>query len=148
MAFSLQPIASIGFDAWAALWRGYLTFYETELPQAQYRLTWTRLTQQDGSPHGLAAVDGDGTPLGIVHWLYHVHCWSEAEACYLQDLFTAEAARGKGVATALIDAVAADAKVKGCASIYWMTQDFNARARRLYDQVAVKTPFIKYQKAI
>ena len=34
----------------------------------------------------------------------------------------------------------------GAGNVYWMTQEFNATARLLYDRVATKTPFIKYQR--
>jgi hypothetical protein len=34
----------------------------------------------------------------------------------------------------------------GADEVYWLTQEFNATARRLYDQVAKATPFIKYRR--
>jgi hypothetical protein len=42
--------------------------------------------------------------------------------------------------------VYAEADAAGCPIVYWLTQDFNATARRLYDRVAHVTPFIKYQR--
>jgi hypothetical protein len=30
--------------------------------------------------------------------------------------------------------------------VYWMTQDFNANARLLYDRIGSLTPFIKYSR--
>ena len=47
---------------------------------------------------------------------------------------------------ALIEAVYAAADRNGTPSVYWMTQEFNYRGRMLYDQVASRTPFIKYQR--
>ena len=31
-------------------------------------------------------------------------------------------------------------------NVYWLTQEFNATARRLYDRVGRATPFIKYRR--
>ena len=42
----------------------------------------------------------DGQRSGIVHFLVHASTTS-ADVCYLQDLFTAPEARGKGIARAI-----------------------------------------------
>jgi GNAT superfamily N-acetyltransferase len=54
--------------------------------------------------------------------------------------------RGTGIGRALIEGVYAKAKEAGAPEVYWMTQEFNATARTLYDRIAEKTPFIVYQK--
>jgi GNAT superfamily N-acetyltransferase len=64
----------------------------------------------------------------------------------LQDLFADPDVRGSGIGRALIEGVYAKAKEAGSPEVYWMTQEFNATARRLYDRIAEKTPFIVYQK--
>jgi GNAT superfamily N-acetyltransferase len=66
------------------------------------------------------------------------------DACYLQDLFVAEAARGRGAARALIERVAEMARIRGVTRLYWNTQEDNARARLLYDKVARFNGFIRY----
>ncbi|WP_275901636.1 GNAT family N-acetyltransferase [Paenibacillus sp. SYP-B3998] len=47
--------------------------------------------------------------VGIAHYLFHRTIWMK-DACYLQDLFVNEAARGHGVARALIERVAQSAR--------------------------------------
>ena len=47
---------------------------------------------------------------------------------------------------ALIDAVYEKADEEGCPAVYWMTQEFNETARKLYDRIGVLTPFIKYNR--
>jgi GNAT superfamily N-acetyltransferase len=51
----------------------------------------------------------DGRLLGIAHFLVHASTTSP-DVCYLQDLFTAPEARGKGVARALIRVIEAWAR--------------------------------------
>ena len=54
--------------------------------------------------------------------------------------------RRHGVAKALIQSVYEVADENGTSSVYWMTQEFNHDARKLYDQIASLTPFVKYQR--
>lgn len=130
---------------WRQLWTGYLAFYETTRPEAVFATTWARLHDPAEPVHGLVAEQG-GAVVGIAHYLYHRHCWSVADACYLQDLYVAPEVRGTGAGRALIEAVYAAADAAGAASVYWMTQEFNYRGRMLYDRIGRLTPFIKYQR--
>jgi GNAT superfamily N-acetyltransferase len=126
---------------WERLARGYKAFYRTELADAAYEQTWRALLAGDRI-HGLTA-RLDGKIVGIAHYLFHAQTWS-ADVCYLQDLFTAEEARGQGVATALIDAVAEDARARGAVKFYWLTKKDNERARALYDRIAAWKGFLRY----
>jgi GNAT superfamily N-acetyltransferase len=145
-AVSIRPIEKADHDEWKRLWTGYLEFYETSVPDAVYRTTWRRLFE-DGEfePNGFVAVL-DGKPVGLVHYIFHRTCWSEKNNCYLQDLYADPDVRGTGIGRALIEAVYEEADRRDAAAVYWMTQDFNATARKLYDRIARKTPFIKYQR--
>jgi GNAT superfamily N-acetyltransferase len=131
-------------ERWAELWRGYLAFYETELPEDTYEATWRRIIDPKGEIHALGVRDHDGRLVGITHFFTHPHAWSRTEACYLQDLFVDAGYRGQGYARALINGVAAAAKRRDCCNLYWITHETNATARRLYDAVAKNTGFIRY----
>ena len=72
--------------------------------------------------------------------------WSKTHYCYLEDLFVAPNLRAGGIGRALIEAVYREADARGCSRTYWMTQEFNYRARGLYDQMATKTPFVQYRR--
>jgi GNAT superfamily N-acetyltransferase len=106
--------------------------------------TWDRLHDPAEPVHALMAESGDGL-LGFVHFLYHRSTWTVGPYCYLQDLFTAEAARGRGVARALIEAVYAQAQQAGASRVYWLTHESNETARALYDKVAARSGFIQYR---
>lgn len=131
---------------WTELWRAYLQFYRTELPDDIYEHTWRRLLAGHDL-HGLAARDGVDI-VGITHFLFHPSAWTLAPVCYLQDLFTDPARRNQGAARALITAVAARARAAGTTRMYWLTQSENATARALYDKIAKHTGFIRYEYAL
>jgi GNAT superfamily N-acetyltransferase len=131
-------------ERWTELWRGYLTFYETELPADVYEATWARIIDPNGAIHALGVRDADGRLVGLTHFFYHAHAWSRADACYLQDLFVDADFRGHGYARALINGVAAAARQRACLNLYWITHETNATARYLYDSVARYTGFVRY----
>jgi GNAT superfamily N-acetyltransferase len=133
---------------WRSLWGGYLAYYQSPLPEVVYASTFARLLSgKREEPHGLIAFV-DGQAVGLTHYILHRTCWKVEEVCYLQDLFTTPATRGKGVARALIHAVYAAADAAGAPSVYWLTQEFNYAGRMLYDQVGTKTPFIRYNRVL
>ena len=76
--------------------------------------------------------------IGFVHYLFHRSTAMLGPTCYLQDMFTMESARGKGVGRALIEAVCVRAKAAGASRVYWNTSATNATARALYDKVATR----------
>ncbi len=138
------------FERWRILWRGYLEFYETGLPEATYRHTFARIVAKKSPIRAFGVrLGGEHAPLvGIVHYLFHAHSWSEREVCYLQDLFVEKESRGQGVGRRLIEAVAAVACERGCYRLYWTTQEGNAAARKLYDRIAAYNGFIRYDYAL
>lgn len=144
MTVTIRPLQQSDHADWRRLWTDYLTFYETSVPEAVYRTSWARLfADGDFEPRGLIALL-DGKAVGLVHYLFHRSTWSVEGNCYLQDLFTAPEARGKGAGAALIEAVREAAAERGVTNIYWMTHETNATARKLYDRVARRTGFIEY----
>ena len=143
---TIRPLKNEDHKQWLPLWQGYLTFYEATVPEEVTAETWRRLLAPDEQPYGLCAVAPDGKLQGIVHYLFHRVTWSISERCYLEDLFVSTDMRGEGVGKKLIEAVYTAADAHGADQTYWLTQDFNARARRLYDHVATVTPFIKYKR--
>ena len=133
--------------AWTQLWKAYLAFYETTLPDEVYASTWSRLLDPSEPTWGALALR-DGEPVGLVHWIYHRTNWTIADTSYLQDLFVAPEGRGRGIGSALIDHVAADAAAEGSARVYWLTHESNATARALYDKVSQRSGFIQYRRTL
>ena len=131
---------------WAEMWRDYLAFYETTVPDQTYDSTFARLLGNDPNDFSCFVAKANGQLVGLTHYLFHRHAWKEESVCYLQDLFARPEARGTGVGRALIQAVYDEADRKGAPSVYWLTQEFNHTARKLYDRIGKQTPFIRYQR--
>jgi len=142
----VRPLQAADEPQWRALWKGYLDYYETVLPDEIYRSSFERMLSGDEREFRGLVAERDGRLVGLVHYLFHRHGWKVENVCYLQDLYTAPEVRGQGVGRALIEAVYAAADAAGSPSVYWLTQDFNAAGRRLYDRVGQLTPFIKYTR--
>jgi len=142
----IRPVEAGDEQEWRRLWAAYLAFYETSLPEKIYALTFQRLLS--GLPNEYAGFLAlvDCRPVGLAHYLFHRSCWHENNVCYLQDLYADPDVRGQGLGRKLIEAVYEKAKSQGSTEVYWMTQEFNATARTLYDRIADKTPFLIYQK--
>ena len=145
----IRPVAETDYDAWRPLWDGYNAFYgrsgPTALPETITLATWGRFFDPAEPVHALIA-ERDGEMLGLTHYLFHRSTTMLRHTCYLQDLFTVEAARGQGVGRALIEAVFEQAKAAGSDRIYWQTHETNTHAMQLYDKVAEKSGFLVYRK--
>jgi GNAT superfamily N-acetyltransferase len=143
----VRPVAPGDFAQWAPLWEGYNSFYKRALPAEITEMTWSRFFDAYEPVHAMVAEE-DGRLLGLVHYLFHRSTIMIGPTCYLQDLFTNEAARGKGVGRALIEAVYERAREAGSPRVYWQTHETNLTAMALYDKVAERSGFVVYRKQI
>ena len=141
----IKPVGANERAAWEPLWNGYLAFYKATLAPGASDVAWARFHDPDEPMHLLGAYV-DGRLTGIVHYLFHRSTWTPGNYCYLQDLFVDDSARGLGLGRALIEAVYEKAKAAGASRVHWLTQNGNAQARILYDQVADNPGFMQYRK--
>jgi GNAT superfamily N-acetyltransferase len=150
-SFLIRPVRKNDFAQWKPLWDGYNAFYgrkdKTALPEPITKMTWSRFFDGYEPMHALVAEQADQL-LGLVHYLFHRSTISIGPNCYLQDLFTVEAARGKGIGRALIEEVYRCAIDAGCSRVYWNTHKTNLTAMKLYDKVAEESGFLQYRKAL
>jgi GNAT superfamily N-acetyltransferase len=146
MAITIRALATTDQEAWKPLWQAYLTFYESAVADEVSEITFKRLTDPTHTERAAFVAVLDDKIIGFVHYITHAHNWRLEDVIYLQDLYVTESARGKGAARAMINSVYCAADENETPSVYWMTQEFNFTARKLYDQVATLTPFVKYQR--
>ncbi len=140
-----RPLTLEDWDDWRALWAGYLDFYRATLSDETSRATFERLCGGDDAMFGLIAVDNAGRGIGMANCVVHAQTWSRQPTCYLEDLFVAPSARGHDIGRALLLAAKEGATARGSDRLYWHTQQYNGRARSLYDQVGRPTSFVVYE---
>ncbi|MEO6969244.1 MAG: GNAT family N-acetyltransferase [Rhodanobacteraceae bacterium] len=147
----IRPVVREDFPAWKLLWDGYNAFYgrhgQTALSAEITQTTWSRFFDAYEPMHALVA-ESSGELHGLAHFLFHRSTIQLGPSCYLQDLFTVEAARGKGIGRALIGDVYRRAGEAGSLRVYWQTHETNTAAMRLYDQIAERSGFIVYRKLL
>jgi GNAT superfamily N-acetyltransferase len=119
------------------LMRGYSDFYDVE-PSDDALLALSRALIANAELEGLQLIARDsdsGEALGFatVYWL-----WSTSRAArigLMNDLFTAEAARRRGVGEALIRTCLEAVRERGAAVLQWQTARDNHTAQALYEHV-------------
>lgn len=146
-AITIRSVRPEDFAHWLPLWDGYNAFYgrhgPTALPLDITETTWKRFLDPAEPVHAVVA-ERDGAIVGLAHYLFHRSTIHARLTCYMQDLFTDERLRGRGVARALILAVYQRAAAAGSPRVYWQTHESNARAMMLYDKVAARSGFVVY----
>jgi GNAT superfamily N-acetyltransferase len=148
-SLSVRPVTRQDYNQWFPLWEGYNAFYgrsgATALSAEITQMTWARFFDAYEPVRALVA-DSDGRLLGLTHYIFHRSTTAIDPVCYLQDLFTSEAARGKGVGRALINGVYERAKLAGSPRVYWLTHETNRTAMQLHNKVAERSGFVVYRK--
>lgn len=147
----IRPVQQQDLAGWKPLWDGYNAFYgrsgATALPAKITKLTWNRFFDPAEPVFALVA-EAEGKLVGFTHYLFHRTTTRTELICYLEDLFTLPAERGKGIGRALIEGVYAEARRKGVRQVYWQTHVTNEPGRLLYDQVAEHLGFIVYSQDV
>jgi GNAT superfamily N-acetyltransferase len=147
----VRPVEKTDYAGWRPLWNGYNAFYErvgeTALPEQVTAATWDRFFNPAEPVHAFVA-EHQGRIVGLVHYLFHRSTTRLRDVCYLQDLFTVEDLRGKGIGRQLMLAVYEDARKAGCSRVYWLTHTTNAKGRALYDKIGEHKGFIMYGKEL
>ncbi len=84
---SLATLTSTDFDQWSDVWRQYLAFYQTELPESQYKDTFSRIVEPEGNLEAFVLKDEAGKIVGLSHYLFHQSSWTSTAVCYLNGQF-------------------------------------------------------------
>jgi len=98
----------------------------------------TRRFLREPGHHLLVAYEGDGRPAGFISGVEMVHPDKGAEM-FLYELGVDTAARRRGVGRALVDALAALARERGCYGMWTGTEDDNVPALRTYLAAGART---------
>jgi GNAT superfamily N-acetyltransferase len=146
--FSIRPAGDADKDAWYALWNLYCAHYEVTLDDRVTAHTWARIVSATDPVHALIARAENGTPLGLCNYVLHPNTWSEQSVCYLEDLYVAAAGRRQGIATAFIEQLKTLGVEQNWFRIYWVTNRDNVTAQAVYDPIATRTGYVRYEIAL
>lgn len=135
---------------WDRIWAAYLDFYgESDLPVEVTDHVFGRLVDPtDPAMLGVVAVDGDDRVLGLGNLVVHPNTWSRQDDAYLEDLAVDPDHRGRGVGHAIIAELVERGRTLGWRRVHWHTEQGNARARRLYDDVAELSEYVRYIRTV
>ncbi|MCA3554685.1 GNAT family N-acetyltransferase [Aestuariivirga sp.] len=87
-------------------------------------------------PHainGAIIAEWNGVPAGCATWQRSYSTFSGREGIYLEDISVLPAFRRKGIATALLKAVAKLAVARKADAVKWLMMGWNTDARKLYE---------------
>lgn len=149
MSVTVRPVEQGDFFAWYGLFASYAEFYKQPLTDDRAMRAWAWLSSDDFSVRGLVAVDDENNEIvGIAHIRPFERPLSGGTGLYLDDLYVRDDERNKGVGKALIQAVTQQASEGGYNVVRWVTAEDNETARKLYDQLAEKTPWVTYDVTV
>jgi GNAT superfamily N-acetyltransferase len=118
------------------LMRAYCDFYGVDPPDDAL-LAMCRALVADPEREGvqLIARDGEGRALGFATVFWSWSTLSAARIGVMNDLYVSPAARGSGLAEALIEACLERSAERGARELCWQTAKDNLRAQRVYERV-------------
>jgi GNAT superfamily N-acetyltransferase len=144
LPFHIRSIEASDRDQWEALFLAYGVFYETAFSQDVIAGVWAWLMDSSHSVSGFVA-ESEGSLLGFAHLREQADTFRAGPSWFLDDLFTAPAARGQGVGRALIAALKAHGASRGGGDLRWITAADNSTAQHLYDTLASRTSWVMYE---
>jgi len=150
-SLTVRPLAARDRPVWDDLWAIYLDHYGETVSDEVTEATWRRVLRREDGMGALVAClaseagGDDGAVVGFAHHVIHPHTWGTGDVCYLEDLVVHPDHRRRGVGRRLIEALQLRARELGCDAVYWITEQDNVTARRLYDGVAQLTPYVRYE---
>ena len=140
----IRDVHADDHDEWVRLYAGYREFYRYAPDADAVDTTFAWVTTHAHTLRGLVAVGSDGQLVALANLRVVPRPSAAATALYLDDLFTAPAARGLGAGAALLGRAAELAAEGGHVLVRWITASDNATARNLYDRHATATSWITY----
>jgi GNAT superfamily N-acetyltransferase len=147
----VRAVTQVDYEDWRPLWTGYNAFYgrrgATALADEITRATWERFLDPHEPVFALVAELGPQI-VGLAHYLFHRSTTRLEHVCYLSDLFTLPAHRGRGIGRALIEGVYQQARAEGASEVYWQTHESNSAGRLLYEKLAKHNGYIVYETPV
>ena len=147
MNIEIRPAKATDRTDFLALFQAFIDGYGYKMRDGVADFTWHRLMDPSCRLHARLACVG-GKPVGFAIHQHHPSTWVMGDDGYLEDLYVAPEARGRGLGRALIEDLIAIGRARGWQRLYWLTEIENATARRLYDQFCDNDGHIRYRMTL
>lgn len=144
MTVHVRPVEPGDEAAWKRLYAGYRSFYLLPEDAEAVARTWQWVLGGRHGIVGLVAVDEAHRPVALANARWFARPSTATMGLYLDDLFTAPEARGRGAASALLKYASKYAAAEGASVVRWITAADNASTRSVYDTHATATPWVTY----
>jgi GNAT superfamily N-acetyltransferase len=133
-----EPVGEADVRDLLPLLRGYCDFYRVHPPDERLVELCRALIErpEQGMQVIARGEHGDAIGFATVYWTWETLVATRVGV--MNDLYVKPAARGHGVATALIEACVERAREQGAAGLQWQTEPGNTRAQRLYERVGAE----------
>jgi GNAT superfamily N-acetyltransferase len=131
MTVTIKPLTEREFFAWYELFTAYAECMSTAVDDERAMRVWTTLQSPDAD--AVVAFDGDKA-VGFAHFTTFKRLLQGDTGYTVEDLFVAEQARGRGVATAIIEHIRSRAESERRATLRWVARPDDAPARALHEK--------------
>lgn len=130
--------------------RAYCNFYDVAPPDdALLAVSQALIADPEREGVQLIARDSAGQAVGFATTYWSWNTLIAARVGIMHDLFVSPAARGSGVADALIAACVRECEQHGAAELSWQTAQDNVRAQRVYDRLgASRAEWLDYSLSV
>lgn len=87
-SIQISAIQKSDYSPWSKLFRAYIDFYKSSLPDEQYRQTFGRITDPTTDLYGLGMRESgpDGRLFGIMHFYPHQTPWSDKQIMHINGM--------------------------------------------------------------
>ena len=144
-ATAIRPVGTEDRPAWDALWRANCQHFQAPpMTPALLDALWDRILDPCFPMRAWLAWEG-GVALGLAHVILRPHSFSLRHIGWIEDLWVAPEARGRGLGRALIATLAEVGRAEAWRRLEWETEAANAGARRLYDRIAEPDDHPRYR---
>lgn len=143
----IRKVQAIDENMWRRLYQEYAAFYKVPMNDSILNQTWNWLQDSTHPLEGLVA-EQDKNVIGFAHFWPQIKPLQGQYDGFLDDLFVDPLYRSGGVGRMLIQALSQIAKERGWGTLSWVTAQDNTTARRLYDDMAVATHWVTYERII
>ena len=141
---SIRRAAPKDRQRWLALWRTFVRDGPEPCGPGAADQAWTGILDPSKAIDCLILADDRDQAVGFLVYVTHDYTWSTRPICYLLDIYIAPRWRGGGHGRALMAELIRIGRERGWLKIYWMTQESNYQARAVYDEIATRSPLVRY----